>query len=93
MGKLKESFRCVDCSEYTFVNIIDYYMVHEEVWEKYGVGENMLCVRCLEKRMKRQLKFKDLTLCIVNIDNPYTRNIIKTYIREYEKKLELKYKI
>ena len=40
-----------------------------------------------EKRMKRKLKFEDLTLCPVNISNPYTRFIIKKYINDYENKV------
>lgn len=82
-----EIFRCIDCKRLTSKYRKDYYMVNEYVWKKYGVEKNMLCIKCLEKRMKRKLKFEDLTLCPVNISNPYTRFIIKKYINDYENKV------
>lgn len=44
----------VDCCE-----INEYYMVHNDLWEQYGVVHGMLCVSCLEQRMRRELTAAD----------------------------------
>jgi hypothetical protein len=46
--------------------------------------KGFLCIPCLEKRLKRKLDFDDLTLCRNNIENTYTRKIIKKTISNYE---------
>jgi hypothetical protein len=60
-----DPFECMDCDQSTD-EMNEYYMVHDHVWrsvvkEKAG----MLCIGCLEHRLKRQLHsqdFKDVIL-------------------------------
>ena len=53
-------------------------MVTNEIWTKYGVGKDELCMGCLEKRMCRKLKKSDIDDCPVSSEwNPYTRNILR----------------
>jgi hypothetical protein len=50
-------FSCADCGH-------DYdedYMVRDDIWRVYGVGNGMLCIGCLEKRLGRQLCSQDFT--------------------------------
>ena len=47
---------CPDCEE----PWPHHYMVKPELWAKYGTGKGVLCVRCLQKRMGRQLTPDDL---------------------------------
>jgi hypothetical protein len=38
----------------------DYYMVHDEIWEQAGAGDDAnLCVGCLEQRLGRKLTTDD----------------------------------
>jgi hypothetical protein len=65
-----EHWCCVDCGKNTF-QTDDYYMVTHELWQKYGVGEGMLCVGCIEKRIGHKLTREDLLNCPLNTDiNP-----------------------
>lgn len=62
---------CVDCSVDT-VLIGEYYMVHDHVWFESGMTKTsgMLCISCLEKRIKRQLNsddFKNLPINNISI--------------------------
>jgi hypothetical protein len=55
-------FSCADCGD-------DYgedYMVHDYIWQAFGVGDGMLCIGCLEKRIGRQLCAQDFTDAPVN---------------------------
>lgn len=63
--RLREMARwmCHDCA--CFVDD-EYYMVRNSLWKRYGEGEDMLCVGCLEGRMGRQLKPSDFTQCELN---------------------------
>ncbi|MBY3231831.1 hypothetical protein [Rhizobium laguerreae] len=57
------AFMCVDCSANTH-EINEYYMVHDHVWEKEASMDKeggMLCIGCLENRIKRQLTAADFT--------------------------------
>ena len=56
---------CKDCGTDTF-ELKEYYMVKNNLWNKYGNGDAMLCVGCLEHRMGRQLNFRDFTNAPVN---------------------------
>ena len=93
----KKDFVCVDCGIDTIKNPKDYYMVTTEVWNKHGLGgsfdleegwgnddpENgMLCMKCLETRIGRKIKFEDLMPCEVNLLNPYTFKIIEKKYNE-----------
>lgn len=43
----------------------EYYMVHDDIWERYGM-DPFLCIGCLEERMGRKLTFYDFTHCLLN---------------------------
>ena len=78
---------CKDCRKDTWVDLKDYYMVTDEIWNKYGIKEKrgMLCVKCLEKRLGHKLGIKEITFCPLNLDNPYTYEIIKKVIDKVKK--------
>lgn len=66
---------CVDCSIDT-VLIGEYYMVHDHVWFESGMTKTsgMLCISCLEKRLRRKLTsedFKDLPINNISIIRSY----------------------
>lgn len=76
----KNENSCEDCGVDCFTKHGDYYMVKDEIWDKHGVGEGMLCWDCLEKRMGREIKVEDLTLCPLNILlNPKTSKMLGEY--------------
>ncbi|GHB45636.1 hypothetical protein GCM10008106_28330 [Mongoliitalea lutea] len=55
------------------------FMVLNELWEKFGVGKNHLCMDCFEKRLNRKLTKDDLTKCFLNENvNPDTIKILQT---------------
>jgi hypothetical protein len=56
-------WNCAGCGENTE---LEYYMVHDQMWVSYGVGQAMLCIGCLEARLERQLNADDFTDCILN---------------------------
>lgn len=56
-------WQCKDCKVDTQ---LEYYMVHDELWEEYGCDLGVLCVGCLENRMNRQLTPADFTDYPVN---------------------------
>jgi len=39
-----EHWSCVDCGKDTRIDQKDYYMIQFDLWDKYGVGEKMLCI-------------------------------------------------
>jgi coenzyme F420-reducing hydrogenase beta subunit len=49
---------CADCGVCTYC-AGEYYMVRDELWRKYGAGDGMLCVGCLERRVGRRLEGTD----------------------------------
>jgi hypothetical protein len=62
------AFVCVDCSTNTH-ETDEYYMVHDHVWEKEASMDKeggMLCIGCLETRIKRRLTADDFTYAPVN---------------------------
>lgn len=64
----RTSFKCIDCRVNTS-KIGEYYVVEDRVWEA-AIGKNdatgMLCIGCLEYRLKRQLTFSDFVSCPAN---------------------------
>jgi len=73
----KSHWLCADCGKDTFIESKDYYMVTTELWEKYGVGEKMLCIGCMEDRLGHKLTKEDITDCPVNtLMNEYTIKIL-----------------
>jgi hypothetical protein len=57
-------FECMDCHCCTNCNY-EYYMVHDEVWDKVAT-QGMLCIGCLESRLKRLLNKNDFTDAPIN---------------------------
>lgn len=67
------AFNCVDCDIHTGV-IGEYYMVANELWDKHGVENGMLCIGCLEIRLQRTLTKSDFTECALNeVNNVHYR--------------------
>lgn len=71
-------WNCQDCGKDTFKEDKDYYIVREEVWKQKGLNDSeLLCMDCMESRIRRPLQVEDLTLCNLNtMMNPYTRQIL-----------------
>lgn len=60
-------FICSDCSVDTS-DINEYYMVLNSVWAKVATKhDRMLCIGCLEDRLKRKLTPKDFSSAPINI--------------------------
>lgn len=58
-----DEFSCIDCDINT-LDIGEYYMVHDDVWiDEAGMEKTngMLCIGCLETRIKRELSRLDFT--------------------------------
>ena len=57
----EDQFRCVDCRKDTNKSG-EYYTVKDEVWATSGLAPHggMLCLRCLEKRIGRELNVEEL---------------------------------
>jgi hypothetical protein len=78
MDAFWKHWSCVDCGKPTF-QTTDYYMVKNELWKRFGVGEEMLCISCLEKRMGRKLTKEDLLDCPLNMSiNEFTMKLLQT---------------
>lgn len=70
---------CKDCGKDTFIERKDYYMVTHDLWYKFGVGNGMLCMDCIENRIGRKLTKSDILVCPLTLDyNPYTSAILKS---------------
>ena len=70
---------CRDCGYNTLESDKDYYLVHDAIWQRYGLGQQpgMLCVNCLEKRMGHPLLADQLTGAPINtLLNPFTRSLL-----------------
>lgn len=67
---------CFDCK--TRIMPKGWFMVKNELWEKYGQKKNFLCLSCFEERLNRSIEKNDLTKCFVNEKvNPFTIKLIK----------------
>lgn len=62
-------WECIDCKKDTMIEIADYYMVTDELWNKFGCFFDKLCLSCFEKRMGRKIEKTDLTPVLVNSYN------------------------
>ena len=88
---------CMDCGFNTLINKIDYYMVHNKLWDDH-VGhraEGMLCLKCLEGRIKRKLVYSDFTTCPLNKQNPHVQylrhlDLYNSYVAKTSSKDTLK---
>ena len=68
---------CKDCGKDCFIDDKDYYMVNHEMWNKYGVGTDMLCMDCMEERIGHKLTANDILRCpLTESFNPYTKAIL-----------------
>ena len=92
-SRIDDNWICVDCQKDCAVDDKDYYMVNNDVWEKYGVGEKMLCIECLEQRIGHSLTKSEILDCpLNNFLNPYTREIIEgkpTTLNHKERRMEM----
>lgn len=62
----EETCACIDCRVNTG-SLGEYYMVHDAVWNSaVPEPEGMLCIGCLEERLKRQLTKDDFIDCELN---------------------------
>ncbi len=69
---------CNDCGKDCMEDNKDYYMVKHEIWNEHGVGEGMLCMDCMERRMGHKLTKEDILECFVTtIFNSYTSKILR----------------
>ena len=70
-------WKCKDCGKDCQKDNRDYYMIQHELWDKYGVGDGMLCMNCIETRLGRKLTAEDILPCfLTGILNDYTKNIL-----------------
>ena len=74
---------CVDCSvdvDYIQEN----YMVHDHVWQQAGMSPRggRLCVKCIERRLKRKLTRRDFLLCPLNIEPYFHKEIASKRLRK-----------
>jgi hypothetical protein len=59
-------FFCLDCDADTYVNQ-QYYMLKDELWKKINPSiDGMLCLPCVEKRLRRSLTRKDFKRGAIN---------------------------
>lgn len=62
---------CLDCRRNTH-KLNEYYMVTDKVWRRVNPEDKgMLCIKCLETRLGRQLIYKDFLWCPLNVINVY----------------------
>jgi hypothetical protein len=53
-------------------------MVKDALWKEFGVGNKVLCLKCFERRLGREIRFEDLTDCMINKKvNPSTILLFK----------------
>jgi hypothetical protein len=81
------AFRCVDCAVHTG-DIGEYYMLEDIVWAASGMdaqeGAGMLCIGCLETRLKRKLTPSDFKDCLLN-DHKRMKTMGRTSSRLYDR--------
>lgn len=66
----RNKWLCLDCGTDTG-KIGEHYMLLDEVWSKiHTSSKGMLCVKCCEKRLNRELTKADFNDSYVN--NPHT---------------------
>jgi hypothetical protein len=66
------AFRCLDCAVDTSgrTGIAEYYVVTDEIWMAANPDRaGMLCIGCLEKRIRRRLTPADFIDCPLNTDS------------------------
>lgn len=79
MKRDKEHWTCKDCGKDCFKNKKDFYMVTFNLWKKFGVGKDMLCMNCMEERIGHKLTKNDILRCpVTEWMNPYTKKILES---------------
>ena len=77
MDEALQPFICVDCTANTYHDD-EYYMVHDHVWEEdasMAKDGGMLCIGCLESRIRRRLTADDFTNAPVNFIFPQSARL------------------
>lgn len=69
-------WNCIDCGKNTFRSNIDYYMIHDHIWISiFGNDKGMLCIKCLEGRLKRLLTISDFIDAPINDENVFVQSL------------------
>lgn len=69
---------CKDCKHNLKENYFgEGFMVHDKLWDEHGVGENILCMDCFEKRLGRKLVARDFYDCHLNEVNEKIKTLKK----------------
>lgn len=81
-AKAREQGKCIDCKRDTY-KIGEYYMVHDWLWQSADMSPNggMLCIKDIERRLKRKLTSSDFFLCPLNVMNLSDDKISRTLMR------------
>ena len=68
---------CTDCKKGIDMNGEDRFMVNDEIWNQYveDKGDTQICWNCLEKRIKRKLKYEDFSQYMKFPINSYNKKI------------------
>jgi len=75
----RKKWFCLDCQVDTG-KIYEHYFIHLETWlSVVGSKEGMLCVECLEKRLKRTLTKEDFPKVTIN-DPKYAKKMSQRLI-------------
>jgi len=62
---MTNKFYCIGCDGNT-LDMNEYYMVSDAIWDCVDGGEHMLCIGCLEDRLGRRLTCVDFPDLPVN---------------------------
>lgn len=66
MPKSRRKFLCLDCKVDTG-KIKEHYFIKTDLWlSVVGSKKGMLCIGCLQNRLKRPLVKADFTSCYIN---------------------------
>lgn len=91
MDRPKDSvWRCLDCTRSCNQDgLNEYYMVHSAVWlEANPNNKGMLCIGCLEARLKRRLTPADFTHAPINSVKEWHSERLRSRIEGREEVLE-----
>lgn len=73
----QDHWTCKGCGKNCFLSEYDYYMIQDRLWNACGVGNEMLCIECLQTRIGRKLTYKDFTNCPLNEKNTFVQKLKK----------------
>lgn len=72
---MEDTSNCSDCKIDTFLGTENYYTVTDKLWQNFGYGNGMICLKCFKKRMGREFIKNDFPQLSINI-------IKNTFVRE-----------